>query len=48
VTCDVPQALVLGPLLLVFYINDVIRYSRFHIYVDDLQIYHSSTSVSDL
>jgi hypothetical protein len=27
-----------------FYINDVarvIKYSRFHIYADDLQIYHS-------
>jgi hypothetical protein len=32
------------------YFNDVskvIKYSRFHIYADDLQIYHSS-SVSDL
>jgi hypothetical protein len=41
---------VLGPLLFISYINDVlkvIKYSRFHIYVDDLQIYHSS-SVSDL
>jgi hypothetical protein len=41
---------VLGPLLFISYINDVskvIKYSRFHIYADDLQIYHSS-NVSDL
>jgi hypothetical protein len=50
VTCGVPQGSVLGPLLLFSYINDVlkvIKYSRFHIYADDLQIYHSF-SVSDL
>jgi hypothetical protein len=49
VTCGVLQGSVLGPLLFV-YIDDVSRvitYSRFHIYADDLQIYHS-TSVSDL
>jgi hypothetical protein len=37
---------VLGPLLFIFYINDVskvIKYSRFHIYADDFQIYHSSS-----
>jgi hypothetical protein len=28
-------------------VSKVIKYSRFHIYADDLQIYHSS-SVSDL
>jgi hypothetical protein len=50
VTCGVPQGSVFGPLLFAFYINDVsrvIKYSRFHIYADDLQIYHSS-SFSDL
>jgi hypothetical protein len=38
------------PLLFVSYINDVSRvfkYTRFHIYAGDLQMYHSS-SVSDL
>jgi hypothetical protein len=50
VTCGVPQGSILRPLFFVSYINDVsrvIKYSRFHIYADDLQIYHSS-SVLDL
>jgi hypothetical protein len=41
--------LVLDPLLFISYIDDVsriIRYCRFHIYADDLQIYHTC-DVSD-
>jgi hypothetical protein len=44
VTCEVPQGSVLGPLLFISYIGDVSRvimYCRFHIYADDLQIYHT-------
>jgi len=45
VLCGVPQGSVLGPLLYVSFSNDicdVIKFCSFHMYADDLQLYHSS------
>jgi hypothetical protein len=49
VTCGFPQGSILGPFLFISNIDDVsrvIRYCRFHIYADDLRIYHTC-AVSD-
>jgi Reverse transcriptase (RNA-dependent DNA polymerase) len=46
VMCGVPQGSVLGSLLYVSFSNDVcnvIRACSFHMYADDLQLYHTSS-----
>jgi Reverse transcriptase (RNA-dependent DNA polymerase) len=43
--CGVPQGSGLGPLLYIFFSNDVcdvIKHCRFHAYADDLQLYHTA------
>ena len=51
INCGVPQGSVLGPVLFLFYINDLhnaVKHTKIHYFDDDTNVLYSSKSLKDI